>query len=136
MQKTFSVAKSICESFLIQREIVTGQSIQHLHVSESNQSHLLPVKIKRNSHMLISLNTELPRSFYLNMQRGSQCHSGNVYRSVTTATSAIWSVVSETPRSGTKKKFLSIHLSCYGGYTLELNRLFNQLGPQFSNFIK
>ena len=35
VQKTFSVAKSICESSLVQREIVTGQSIQHLHVSES-----------------------------------------------------------------------------------------------------
>ena len=33
-KKTFSVAKSICESSLIQREIVTGQSIQHLHVSK------------------------------------------------------------------------------------------------------
>ena len=35
VQKTFSVAKSICESSLIQREIVLGQSIQHLHVSKS-----------------------------------------------------------------------------------------------------
>ena len=67
MQKTFSVAKSICESSLIQCEIVTGQSIQHLHVSESecNQSHLIPVRIKRNSNMLISVNIELPRSLYL-----------------------------------------------------------------------
>ena len=31
-KKTFSVAKSICESSLIQCEIVTGQSIQHLHL--------------------------------------------------------------------------------------------------------
>ena len=35
MQKTFSAAKSICESSLIQREIVSGQSIQQLHVSKS-----------------------------------------------------------------------------------------------------
>ena len=34
MEKTFFVAKSICESSLIQREIITGQSIQHLCISQ------------------------------------------------------------------------------------------------------
>ena len=71
MQKNVFCSKTICESSLIQREIVTGQSIQHLHVSES-----------------VTFN----------------CH-------------------------GAELNFLSIHLSGYGGYTLKLNRLFNQLGP-------
>ena len=35
VQKKFSAAKSICESSLIQREIVSGQSIPHLYVSKS-----------------------------------------------------------------------------------------------------
>ena len=39
--------------------------------------------------------------------------SDNVYRSVITATSAIMSLVSETPQS--KLNFISIHLSGYGG---------------------
>ena len=65
-KKTFSVAKSICESSLIQREIVTGQSIQHLYVSKSvTKVILFPMRIKRNSHMLISVNIESPRSLYL-----------------------------------------------------------------------
>ena len=34
-KQTFSVAKSICEYSLIQREIVKGKSIQHLHESKS-----------------------------------------------------------------------------------------------------
>ena len=61
------------------------------------------------------------------MQRGSQCHGGKVYRSVITdtATSGIWS----QKHDGAELNVLSIHLSGYGGYTLKLNRLFNQLGP-------
>ena len=51
--------------------------------------------------MLISVNIELPRSLYLNMQRAI---SGNIYRSVITATSAICAIES-LAQGGTCQNF-------------------------------
>ena len=106
-------------TLIIQREIATGQLIQHLPKRVTEVICFL-FRIKRNSHMLIYVNIKLPRSLYLNMQRGSQCHNGNVYRSVITATSK---------HHEAELNFLSIQLSGYGGYTLKLNRSFNQPRP-------
>ena len=63
--------------------------------------------------------------FKINMQRGSQCHSGNVYTGRSSQPRPRSGLLSQqTTRSGTK-----FPLNTFVRLWLKLNRLFNQLGP-------